>query len=85
VNARIQSCYLAAPAGSNLAILTDALRHRDIKIVVPQDPLVETDLLPEITNLLAGVDLVIGVMTRERRSDWVLFESHSCRQPFSAY
>ena len=67
MNARIGSCYLTAPAGSNLGILSDALRQRDIRIVVPQDLRVETDFAPEITSLLADVDLVIGVMTRERR------------------
>ena len=74
MNARIRSCYLTAPADSNLGILTEALRRRDIRIVVPHDLPVETDLAPEIASLLAHVDLVIGVMTRERRSDWVLFE-----------
>jgi hypothetical protein len=74
MNSRIRSCYLTAPAGSNLGVLTKALRQRDIQIVVPQGLPVETDLAPEIAGLLAEVDLVIGVVTRERRSDWVLFE-----------
>lgn len=74
MTSRIRSCFITAPAGSNLDVLTHALRDRDIRIVVPQGLPVGAELGTEISSLVAGVDLVIGVLTRERRSEWVLFE-----------
>lgn len=74
MNSRIRTCFITAPAGSNLDVLIDALQRRDIQVVVPGDIPPGADLGTEISNILAGVDLVIGVLTRERRSEWVLFE-----------
>lgn len=71
---RIQTCFITAPAGANLDVLTEALRRRDIRVVVPQDLQPGAELGGEILSLMSGVDLVIGVLTRERRSEWVLFE-----------
>jgi hypothetical protein len=50
------------------------LQRRDIQVVVPGSVQPGADYGTEVSNLLAGVDLVIGVLTRERRSEWVLFE-----------
>ena len=36
VNSRIRSCFITAPAGTNLDVLTDALRRRDIRVVGPE-------------------------------------------------
>jgi hypothetical protein len=75
VNARIRSCYLTAPAGGNLHILTEALRRRHIHILIPQEQIPPgADVAKEKARLLGEADLVIGVLTRERRSEWALFE-----------
>lgn len=71
---RIQTCFITAPAGANLEVLTDALRQRGIRVVVPDSLELGAEFGAEILNLIADVDLVIGVLTRERRSEWVLFE-----------
>lgn len=74
MNSRIRTCFITAPAGSNLDVLIDALQRRDIRVIAPGDITLGADLGTEVSNILAGVDLVIGVLTRERRSEWVLFE-----------
>lgn len=71
---RIQTCFITAPASANLDVLTDALRRRDIRVVVPHDLRPGAELGVEIVNFMSAVDLVIGVLTRERRSEWLLFE-----------
>ncbi len=68
------TCFITAPAGANLEVLTEALRQRDVRVVVPESLEPGAEFGAEILNLIAGVDLVIGVLTRERRSEWVLFE-----------
>jgi hypothetical protein len=74
VASRIRTCFITAPASANLDILTDALRRREIRVVVPHEIRPGTEFGVEILNLMSSVDLVIGVLTRERRSEWVLFE-----------
>jgi hypothetical protein len=74
LNSRFRSCFITAPAGTNLDILTRALARRDIRVVGPKDIPVGTVLEMEISKLLASADLIIGVLTPERLSDWVLFE-----------
>ncbi|MBL0931563.1 MAG: hypothetical protein IBJ15_15785 [Alphaproteobacteria bacterium] len=74
VSSRIRSCFITAPAGTNLDVLTDALRRRDIRVVGPEAVSLGATWETEISNLLTSADLVIGVLTRARRSDWVLFE-----------
>jgi hypothetical protein len=73
-NPRIRSCYISAPAGSNLKVLRSALDKRQIRVTAPSDFAVGTIWSPEFSHPLATVDLVIGILTAERRSDWVLFE-----------
>jgi hypothetical protein len=74
MSTRIRSCYITASAGSNLDILRDALKRRGIRIVVPQDLPIGSDWFSEITKSISDVDLVIGVLTEKRQSEWVLFE-----------
>jgi hypothetical protein len=74
VASRIKTCFITAPADSNLKVLADALRRRNIRIVVPQQLSAGAELVTEIANVLRDVDLVIGIITRERRSEWILFE-----------
>ena len=74
MNTRIQTCFITAPAGSNLDILVGALRRRDIGVLAPKDLALGRDIASGITDLLSDADLVIGVMTRDRRSEWALFE-----------
>lgn len=74
VDSRIRSCFITAPASTNLDVLTEALRRRNIRIVGPESISLGAVWETEVSNLLDGVDLVIGVLTRARQSDWVLFE-----------
>jgi hypothetical protein len=74
VTSQIRNCFITAPAGSNLDVLSDALRQRAIHVVVPEQLPLDLDLETEITEVIRNVDLVIGVLTRERRSEWTLFE-----------
>jgi hypothetical protein len=74
VTSLIRNCYITAPSGSNLDVLRDALRQRDIQVLVPDQLSLDLALETEITDTIRNVDLVIGVMTRERRSEWTLFE-----------
>lgn len=74
VNSRIRTCFITAPSGTNLDLLTAALQRRDIRVVGPEAISVGTAWKTEISNFLNSADLIIGVLTRERRSNWVLFE-----------
>jgi hypothetical protein len=70
----MRSCYISAPAGSNLKILKAALDKRRIRVTAPSDVAPGANWSSQILQLLSEVDLVIGILTTERRSDWVLFE-----------
>lgn len=75
MNSPIRTCYIAAPAGTNLKVVRRALSKRNIKVLVPDGSSAEgADLQGQISSLMSRVDLVIGVLTSERRSSWVLFE-----------
>lgn len=74
VNSRIRSCFITAPADTNLDVLTEALRRRNIRIIGPEAISLGVVWETEISNLLNSADLIIGVLTRARRSDWALFE-----------
>lgn len=71
---QIHSCYIAAPSGAKLGVLRDALRERNITVVNADEPAAEVDLQLKLRSIFSRVDLVIGVLTSERRSDWILFE-----------
>jgi hypothetical protein len=74
VSDRIRTCYISAPAGSNLDVLRDELAAKGIRVVVPSDLPIGRVSPSEIGSILGRVDLVIGVLTQQRRSEWVLFE-----------
>jgi hypothetical protein len=74
VNSRIKTCFITAPSGSNLELLIKALRQRNIDVVSPHQWTPGGEIGIETTDLISNVDLVIGVLTRERRSEWILFE-----------
>lgn len=71
---QIKSCYIAAPAGTNLTYLRSSLAERGIQVIMPEDLATGSDWQTELQRTLERTDLVIGVLTRERRSQWVLFE-----------
>jgi len=48
--------------------------HRGIRVVVPDDLNPGSDWSEWISRKIGDVDLVIGILTSERRSQWVLFE-----------
>jgi hypothetical protein len=74
VNTSIDSCYISAPAGSDLGVLKRALHDRRIRVVDPTDFAPGSSISAEVMRVLPSVDLVIGILTRERRSDWTLYE-----------
>lgn len=74
MNPRILSCFISAPASSNLDNLRRSLSRRGIRIVAPSEFTGGAGFNDEIKRILSEVDLAIGVIARERRSDWTLFE-----------
>jgi len=70
----IKTCYIAAPAGTNLRFLRNALETRGIHVVAPDRLTSGSDSQTGVREAISAADLVVGVLTRERRSQWVLFE-----------
>jgi hypothetical protein len=75
-NRRIRTFYIASPPGGDLTHLRASLVTRGIRVIVPDDvaPDANLNVPTAISHTLTEADLVIGVLTRERRSQWVLFE-----------
>jgi len=69
-----KTCFIAAPAGANLAVLRATLEERGLRVLVPSDLEVGVDWSSEIQKQLAQTDLVIGVISADQNSSWVLFE-----------
>lgn len=69
-----KTCFISAPAGASLGVLRAALELRGLRVLVPHDLAVGADWASEIQNQLSRADLVIGVLTSDRQSPWVLFE-----------
>jgi hypothetical protein len=74
VNRRIRTCYIASPPGLDLRHLRASLIERGINVIFPDDFSLGVNLSAESSGSIAEADLVIGVLTRERRSQWILFE-----------
>jgi TIR domain-containing protein len=71
----VKTCFVAAPAGTPLGVLSSTLKSRDIRILVPEDLTAGTDWSAEVLKEIAKADLVIGVLPpRGWSSPWVLFE-----------
>lgn len=70
----LKTCFISAPAGARLGVLRASLESRNLRVLVPHDLAVGTDWASEIQKQLSQADLVIGVLTSERQSPWVLFE-----------
>lgn len=70
----LKTCFISAPAGAPLGVLRASLESRGLRVLVPHDLAVGTDWASEIQKQLSQADLVIGVLTSERQSPWVLFE-----------
>lgn len=70
----LKTCFISAPAGASLGVLRASLECRGLRVLVPHDLAVGTDWASEIQKQLSQADLVIGVLTSERQSPWVLFE-----------
>jgi len=69
---KLKTCLIAAPPGTNLEVLLSALAKHEIRVLDRPSAFGEdsfSNFKPSITP-----DLVIGVLTRARRSDWALFE-----------
>lgn len=69
-----KTCFIAAPAGANLAVLRTMLDERGLRVLVPSDLEVGADWASEIGQQIGQADLVIGVITNDHNSPWVLFE-----------
>ncbi len=74
MNSVIQTCFISAPSGVKLDVLRQALACRGIEVLVPGGFSESADISAEINSLVTRADLVIGILTTERRSAWVLFE-----------
>jgi hypothetical protein len=74
MKSKIKTCYVLAPADTNLEPLRAALQERDIAVFNPEivaDNLLSAEGTP---NYIEHVDLVVGILSNARRSDWTLFE-----------
>lgn len=69
-----RTCFISAPAGARVEVLRASLESRGLRVLVPHDLAVGTDWASEIQKQLSQADLVIGVVTSEQQSPWVLFE-----------
>lgn len=69
-----RKCFLSAPMGQDLTALRRALRVRGVDVLMPQDLTAGIDLADEIRAQIAKVSLVIGVLSGNDSSQWVLFE-----------
>jgi hypothetical protein len=72
--ARLKTCFISAPAGAPLKTLRSALESRAIRVLVPQDLEVGSDLASEIQKQISLADLIIGILTSDRQSRGVLFQ-----------
>jgi hypothetical protein len=70
----LKSCFISAPAGTQLHALRASLKSRGLRVLVPQDLASGNDWATEIQKQLSQADIVIGVITSDRESPWVLFE-----------
>lgn len=74
MSGKIKTCYIAAPGDSSLEPLRKALFERGISVVNPHSLLGDQQPSTELVALMGRADLVIGILSRDRRSDWTLFE-----------
>ncbi|CAN7680752.1 hypothetical protein LJR235_005378 [Pararhizobium sp. LjRoot235] len=74
MNNRVATCYISAPAGANLDVIRSVLIDNNIDILVPDELREGTDWASDAASMIRQADLVIGVLTQERRSQWVLLE-----------
>lgn len=70
----LKSCFISAPAGTQLYALRASLKSRGLRVLVPKDLAAGSDWATEIQKQLSQSDIVIGVITSDRDSPWVLFE-----------
>lgn len=70
----MKTCFISAPAGAPLSVLRAALESRGLSVLVPKDLSAGSDWASEIQKQISRADIVIGVLTAERQSPWVLFE-----------
>lgn len=69
-----KTCFVSASAGTDLRVLRSELEARGLRVLVPHDLAIGTDWASEIQKQISQADLVVGVLTAERQSPWVLFE-----------
>jgi hypothetical protein len=74
MNAKLRTCFISAPAGANLKMLREVLDEKGVRVIVPEQLPPGETWSSGISSILSDVDLVIGVLTRARGSDSVLFE-----------
>lgn len=71
---QIKSCYISAPIGANIENIRASLLQRNVRLLSPSDEIGGQDLNENVLGLISKSDFVIGVLTRERRSQSVLFD-----------
>ena len=71
---RIRNCYISAPIGTNIENIRSSLLERKVKLLSPSSIDVGRSVHSNVLDLISNADLVVGVLTRERRSESVIFE-----------
>lgn len=74
VKEKLKTCYISAPGDFSLVPLKQILHDRGISVMNPEAAYSEIPAPEAVMSYLATADLVIGILSRERRSDWTLFE-----------
>ena len=69
-----RNCYISAPIGTNIENIRSSLLERKVQLLLPNDIDDGRDLYTNVLDLITNADLVVGVLTRERRSESVIFE-----------
>lgn len=70
----LKTCFIAAPAGANLAVLRTSLEERGLRVLVPSDLELGVDWAFEVQKQISRADFVVGIITEDQSSSWVLFE-----------
>ena len=67
-------CYISAPIGTNIENIRLSLMERNVQLLFSGDLSSGPELYKSIQELISQADLVVGVLSREKRSQAVLFE-----------
>jgi hypothetical protein len=69
-----KKCFISAPIGTDLTVLRQALKVRNVEVLQPHDLAAGSDWATETRAQILQASLVVGVLSGNYASSWVLFE-----------